>query len=190
MKRVFFIFSMVCCLNIVIGQANNDEEKLSQIEKFAAQEGVILKREYKNIGWSGNTQLVTAVITNLETGEKQKGLRFEMNRKSNRTSGYLEVAYIFFLDEEEIADLIQAATKLNEITQVPIDKPKLIKDYVEYEYKNKSGFALGTYYDNTKWQSYIKFYDFVKKPKDFLGKNGFEKLIPLLKTSLEELSKK
>lgn len=121
----------------------------SELEKFANQTGVLISKEYIELGYMDQIDIRLVKLKNLFTNETLNGLRFEYLPGNE----ILSSAKISFIDYDEIEALIKAIKILQ--TSVLDNKYEYQS---EFTVKTRSGMIIGYFYDASKdkWQPFVQ----------------------------------
>jgi hypothetical protein len=138
----------------------------------------MIKKVNKEIGKVGSTTVKTAVITNLLTSDKSKGIRIE--KPSTKQYGSDAIA---FIDEDEIDGLLKSIQLIKEEIA-----PVVPSDYTEVSFKSRSGFEAGCFVSKEKWSYYLKIDKYNSDSYHFLKDGDLDKFESLIKEAKSKLS--
>lgn len=141
MKKILFLMLMLICLTAKAQDTipNTKSKTVELMEK----EGILLKKDFYDIGKVGNIPFQTIIVTNISTGEKTGALRI--------TTTYSSVNYIGTLDYDELTGCISSLEYIkNNIL------PNTYDNYIECEYKTRDGGVLGVYCRDSNINKYDK----------------------------------
>lgn len=141
---------LVCCIMFsffVKMNSQNFPESLS--EKFANQTGVLISKEYIEMGFMDQIDFRFVKMKNLFTNETASGLRLEY-MPGNEIINSAKIAYI---DSDEQDALIKAI----KILQVSVLNTKY-SNQSDFTFRCRSGLVIGYFYDanKSKWQPFIQ----------------------------------
>lgn len=188
MKKLLFVLASLTMLAFTAyaqdkqNEENEDGSKSKTVE-LLQKDGILLKKDFYNIGKVGEVDFENIVLTDVSTGNKTGALRI-------KTYYYSSVGldtYIGTLDYEELAGCIKALEYIKNsiITSMP-------ENYVECEYRTKDGVCLGSYLKankkNKEWRIYIQTKRYTNRSQEFLGIDKIDEIISLLNKSLENLN--
>ena len=183
MKRFLFMMAVLFLAFSANAQGNKQEEvSKSETVQLLQKDGVLLRKDFYDIGKVEGVTFQNIIITDISTGEKTGALRLE-------TSYYSSIGtdtYIGTLDFDELEGCIKSLTyiKDNVITSLP-------EYYTECEYKTKDGVSLGAFIRTTKkerfWRIYIQTRSYTNRSQEFLDSEKLNEVILLLNKSLDNL---
>lgn len=182
MRKICFLLIAIFCLSVNAQEKKQEDVSKSKTVELLQKDGVLLKKDFYDIGKVGGASFQNIVITDVSTGQKTGALRIE-------TSYYSSIGtdtYIGTLDYDELAGCIKSLTyiKDNIITTIP-------ENYVECEYKTKDGVSLGAYLSTTKkektWKIYVQTKSYTNRSQTFMKAENISEIISLLNQSLESL---
>lgn len=184
MKNVLFMMATIFLTISANAQANKQEEvSKSETVQLLQKDGVLLRKDFYDIGKIEDVTFQNIVITDISTGEKTGALRIETHFYSSSLG---VETYIGTLDFDELEGCIKSLTyiKDNVITSLP-------ETYTECEYKTKDGVSLGAFVRTTKkardWRIYIQTRSYSDRSQEFLDSDKLIEVISLLNKSLENL---
>lgn len=183
MKRVLLIMTVLFLVISVNAQTSKENESKSETVQLLQKDGILLRKDFYDIGKVEGVTFQNIIITDLSTGEKTGALRLETYYYSPSLG---TDTYIGTLDYDELEGCIKSLTyiKDNVITSLP-------ETYTECEYKTKDGVRLGAYVRTTKkereWNIYIQTRSYTNRSQNFLSSEKLVEVISLLKKSLENL---
>lgn len=182
MKKILFMLVTLFCLSANAQEKKEEESSKSKTVELLKKDGVLLKKDFYDIGKVAGATFQNIVITDISTGQKTGALRIE-------TSYYSSIGtdtYIGTLDYDELAGCIKSLSyiKDNIITTIP-------ENYIECEYNTKDGVSLGAYLNITKkesvWKIYIQTKSYTNRSQTFMKAENISEVISLLNHSLESL---
>lgn len=183
MKKVLLMMAVILLAISVNAQTNKQEEaSKSETVKLLQKDGVLLRKDFYDIGKVEDVTFQNIIITDISTGEKTGALRLKTYYYSSLGTD----TYIGTLDFDELEGCIKslAYIKDNVITSLP-------ETYTECEYKTKDGVSLGAYIRTTKkerdWRIYIQTRSYTNRSQEFLSSDNLVEVISLLNKSLENL---
>lgn len=138
MRPIILTVIILICITAISAQ----EETTSKIKEFQSQKGVLIVKEFFDIGsvkgqYGSDLELSIVRITNPNGNVSLKGLKLSSTKKSSYTSD----EKIAFLDEDEVDALISALQYMIQVQeQIGSDKNK---PYTEYIFSAKDSFNIG-----------------------------------------------
>jgi hypothetical protein len=144
------------------------EKNLSKSEEFSQKAGLLVERNFSDIGSVQGVQIQVMKVKDLISGTEFKSLRFEYVFKSS----YSTDTKIAVLDSDEIEGLIKS---LNFIKTNVHNSTR--ESYSEITFTSRTGFKAGCYWDNGKWKNFMKLEKFDSKSSVYFGQNEFNSLI-------------
>ena len=183
MKKVLLMVAVIFLAISANAQTSKQEEtSKSETVKLLQKDGVLLRKDFYDIGKVEGVTFQNIIITDISTGEKTGALRLETSYYSSLGTD----TYIGTLDFDELEGCIKSLTyiKDNVITSLP-------EIYTECEYKTKDGVSLGAFVRTTKkerkWNIYIQTRSYANRSQEFLDSDNLVEVIALLDKSLENL---
>lgn len=151
MKSLSFILLLIISMGLIDAQ-----DRESMYEKFANQTGVLISKEYMELGFMDQIDIRLVKMKNLFTNESYTGLRLEYMPGNE----IISAAKITFIDNDEIDGLIKA---INILQTSVLDKK--YNSQMEFTVKCRNGAIIGYFYDavNSKWQPFVQVHE--KDPK-------------------------
>jgi len=128
-------------------QEAEKEKSKSEVAAFSAQDGVLLQKEFIDVGIFNKCKVQTVIFTDLLAGSKRTGLRLEYEVKGS----YRTDTKIVMLDPEEVDALIESM-KIIENQILPSRKTS----YTEVAYTSRDGFQAGCFWSDGKWSAFLK----------------------------------
>jgi hypothetical protein len=142
---------LICALTAfsISNFAQNKEKEKTQAEQFSTQSGVLMERQFYEIGKVKGLEVKVLKFKDLNSGTTKSSLRFEYMYKSS----YSNDTKIAALDTDEIDGLIKSIKNLQ--TNV---FPSTKDVYTEVTFSSRTGFEAGAYYnvEKNKWTAYIQ----------------------------------
>lgn len=151
--------------------AETKEQELSNAEKFSAKSGVLIQKEFVEIGSVKSVKIIVVYYTDLITNAKQSAIKFEYEAVGKYTIDTKSAV----LDADEVDGLIKAI----KIIQEKIF-PSTATNYTEVSFKSRGGFDAGCYWSKGAWSTYLKLEKYDKNSYVFLGQDDFPLLLGLL----------
>lgn len=182
MKKIFFLLIVMFCLSANAQDKKQEDISKSKTVELLQKDGVLLKKDFYDIGKTTGVTFQNIVITDISTGEKTGALRIETSYFSSIGTD----TYIGTLDYDELAGCIKSLKyiKDNIITTLP-------DNYIECEYKTKDGVSLGAFLQTTKkgkeWKIYIQTKSYTNRSQEFMKAEKIDEIISFLEQSLENL---
>lgn len=178
MKKILFglILFVFTTLNI-----NGQEKILSQADQFSSKSGILIEKEFIDIGRVRTLEVKVLKIKDLNSGSKISSLRFELT-----TSGaYTNDTHISSLDADEVDGLIKSITNIqnNVITTLP-------SNYTECIYRSKTGMEFGAFFSKSdvKWTLFVKVDKYSNKSIFIMKNDEITTLLNLVSKSKEFLN--
>lgn len=183
MKKVLLVLAVMLLAISANAQTDKQEEaSKSEIVKLLQKDGVLLRKDFYDIGKVKDVTFQNIIITDISTGEKTGALRLETSYYSSLGTD----TYIGTLDFDELEGCIKSLTyiKDNIITSLP-------ETYTECEYKTKDGVSIGAFVRTTKkerkWNIYIRTRSYTNRSQELLEPDNLVEVIALLNQALENL---
>jgi hypothetical protein len=156
----------------VFGQ-EAEVKKLSNAELFSAKSGILIEKQFIDIGKIKGVKVQVLTLKDLNDGISTAALRLEYDYKST----YSIDTKVASLDSDEIDGLIKSIKNLQ--TKV-ITATRDI--YTEVTYKSRTGFEAGAFYDVDKkeWATYIRLSKFDSKSTVYLEVSDFSVFLDLV----------
>jgi hypothetical protein len=174
MKKQFLTF--VLALIALYSAAQQTKEKdVSNSDKFALKTGVLLQRNFVEIGKFKSVTIEYLETIDLTDKAKAKCLRLTLPAKGEYDSDHIGV-----IDNDEVDGLIKSLglIKSNALTIIP-------SVYTEVSYKTRGGFEAGAYYDekDKEWNYFLKMSKYDSKSQMFFTPPQLDDLLTLLNTA-------
>jgi len=163
---------------LIYGQGEIKGQEVSNIELFSIKSGVLIQKEYKNIGDFKNCKVEVLKVKNIIDGSQINGVRLSLIVSNNYSSS--EKAAL--LDKDEVVALLKSIDLI--IYQI-IKSVK--EDYTEVVYKSRGGFSAGCYWSEGKWTGFLKLKDYDCDSSIYFNANLFAGLKPILKEALTQM---
>lgn len=155
----------------VFGQTSKDKE-MSNTERFSERSGLLIKKEFADVGEIKKCRIQTMTVTDLVSNESRKALRFEYDY---RPFSGLASTKIATLDNDEVDGLDKTLRFVKE--KVLGQSPTL---YTEYNYTSKGGFGAGCFYSKGKWSIFLKLEKYDSNSYIFLDPENLDQLITFI----------
>lgn len=183
MKKIALLLMTLFCLSISAQEKKQEDVSKSKTVELLQKDGVLLKKDFYDIGKISGVTFQNIVITDISTNQKTGALRIETYYYSSSLG---TDTYIGTLDYDELAGCIKSLTYIKEniITSLP-------DNYVECEYKTKDGVSLGAFVRTSKkekeWNIYIQTKKYTSRSQEFMKAEKIDEIISILNQSLENL---
>jgi hypothetical protein len=181
-KSSLFLVALISCF-IGFAQQEVKEKSLSKTVEFSEKNGVLLQKEFEDLGSIKGVTFKNAYIKDLLTGEKIVALKLESSYYIGSGSS---VDYSGILDFDELDACIKSLKYIKEnlITTIP-------QLYTEIEYKTRDGIKIGTYLANkTQWKLFIQTASYSNKSIKFIELDQLDNIISVFEKSKQLLSEK
>ncbi len=122
-------------------------KKMCNADIFANQSGVLIKNEYIDLIEINRCRICIVRLLNLNNNKSVSALKFEFQLLKASVN----------LDEDEVDSLMKCIKTLQK--SILSTKPKT---YTEVIFRSRSGFELGSFFENGKWRTYMKI-DYIEK---------------------------
>jgi len=177
MKKLFIIIALFIGLSSTFGQTEA-KTALSNAEKFSEKSGVLIKKEFADIGEVKDLEIKVVHYTDLISKNSVSSVRLE----KEVVGKYSTDTKIASLDSDEIDGLIKSIKLIQEqiFNSVPTE-------YTEVSFKSRGGFEAGCFWSKGKWSTYLKIKKYDSKSYVFLDQSDFQILLELLTKSQEQL---
>lgn len=179
MRTIIALITSILFSTVSIAQIDKEKEiERSNIEKFSNRSGVLIQKEFEDIGSIKKCQVQIAVFTDLISNQVTKGVRFEYEYKNSYTSD----TKLALLDEDEISSFITSLTLIKEKVL-----PSSPTNYTEVSYKSRSGFEGGCFKSKNSWSIYIKLEKYDSNSYVFMDQQDIDTLLDLMKLAKSKL---
>lgn len=131
MKKFILLLALVMTCSVLPAQDETNNSKSKTVE-LLEKDGVLLQKDFFDIGRVGGVSFQTIVITNLSSGEKTGALRV--------ITEYSSSSYIGTLDFDELSGCISSMEYIKANILV-----NTYNNYMECEYKTRDGVEFGVY---------------------------------------------
>jgi len=171
MKKTIFICVLIVFSLPILSQ--NKQKEATQAEQFSSQAGVLMERQFYEIGKIKALQVKVLKFKDLNSSASKSSLRFEYDYKSS----YSNDTKIAALDFDEIDGLIKSIKNLQTNVFTSIKEV-----YTEVTFTSRSGFEAGAYYttEKNKWTAYVQVEKNDRNSMIFLVPEDFETLLSLI----------
>lgn len=180
MKQLTLIAILLTQTAIALSQTQTKEKakEQSNVEIFSNRAGTLIQKEFENIGSVKKCEIQIAKFTDIITGQKSNGVRFEYEYKSSYSSD----TKLAFLDVDEIDGLIKSIKLIQ--SKVFVTTPT---NYTEVSFKSRSGFEAGCFTSKGTWSTYMKIEKNDNNSFVFMDKENLESLLILLERTKGKL---
>lgn len=131
MKKYLILIALTITCSVLSAQEKENNSKSKTVE-LLEKEGVLLQKDFFDIGRVGGVSFQTIIITNLSSGEKTGALRVITESSSS--------SYIGTLDFDELLGCISSMEYIK--TNILVNT---YENYMECEYKTRDGVKFGVY---------------------------------------------
>ncbi|WP_427872294.1 hypothetical protein [Flavobacterium sp. MMS24-S5] len=171
MKKTILTFILFSFSLFIFSQ--NKQKEATQAEQFSSQAGVLMERQFYEIGKIKALQVKVLKFKDLNSSATKSSLRFEYDHKSSYSSD----TKIAALDFDELDGLIKSIKNLQ--TNVFTSTKEV---YTEVTFTSRSGFEAGAYYttDKNKWTAYVQVEKNDRNSMIFLLPEDFATLLSLV----------
>lgn len=183
MKKILFPLVLILSVGTIVAQENGEKGlSKSKVVEMLNKEGVLLKKEFYDIGKIPVAEFQNVIITDISSGKRFGALRVQ-------TSTYTSTGtdtYIGTLDYDEIEDCIKSLSffKNGLIVSIP-------PTYTECAFKTKDGVSFGAYLHTTKkeqyWRLFIKTKSYTDRSQKFMDIDQLDVIIDILNKALENM---
>lgn len=170
-KIIVLVILSIVSLSVFAQQPKLKEQETSNAEKFSERAGLLIQKEFVEVGVLKKCELKVIHYTDLMSTQKTSALKFEYEHKSSYTSDTKAAV----LDADEIDGLIKSI-KLIQEKIYPSNPP----NYTEVSFKSRSGFEAGCFWSKNNWSAYMKLEKFDSNSFVFMDKEDLIKLLSLL----------
>lgn len=142
---------LLCFALSVFGQNSTAQQKemtFSNAEKFSDKSGILLQKEFidlGNVGNLGKCKIQVAIFTDLISKNSVKAVRLEYYYPGD------DNAKIALIDADEVDGALKSIKMLKESTFTT--QPE---NYTEVYFTSRSGFCVGAFYANKKWTTFME----------------------------------
>lgn len=158
MKKIILSLAIVLISLSVYSQSKDKE--LSNAEVFSAKSGVLMQKEFVEIGTLKRCKIQVVYFTDLISNTKQSALKFEYEVASTYSSDTKAAT----LDPDEVDGLMKSI-KLMQDKVIPTTPA----NYTEVNYRSRGGFEAGCYTSKGTWSTYLKLEKYDGKSYVFLN---------------------
>lgn len=186
MKRLVACFLVVFVLLSLAGRvraADQSEKTLTEYEAFAARKGILLIRDFYDIGslsgsYAGKVRIV-ALVLSVPGGDETYAIRLEMPPvdKYNKTQ-------IGVLDFDELESMVQSLDYMITLSERMRNENH---EYREVDFITKAGIKIGFYQADQKQGSYLYVNNYASNGHIFFPVSKLPELRALLQQALEKL---
>ncbi len=149
------------------------EKSQSKAQIFSERYGSLIQTQFIEIGKIKSSTIQVALYTDLITNQKTSAVRFEKEYKASYSSS--SDTKIALLDADELDALIKSLSLLKD--KIYITTPT---DYTEINFRSRSGFSAGCFFNKGKWSPFMKLERFDSNSYVFLDLEDSQPLIDLL----------
>lgn len=162
-----------------LAQENLGAAQTSDVEAFSSRDGVLLERQFIDVGKFKKCEIQVVVFTDLLTQQGRKGVRFSMEVASS----YTVDTKIALLDPEEVDALIQSLKIIIEEVM-----PTTRVNYTEIAYTSRDGFQAGCYWSKKKaWEGFMRLERFDRDSNLWFNADEFASLLSILEEAKLQL---
>lgn len=174
MKKFILLIVLVITCSSLAAQEETNSSKSKTVE-LLEKEGVLLQKDFFNIGRVGGVSFQTIIITNISSGEKTGALRVITEYSSS---------YIGTLDSDELSGCISSMEyiKTNILTST-------YDNYMECEYKTRDGVKFGVYSKENPVARKERIWTFYLRTKNYTDRSFVSMKIDKLDDIIECLKK-
>lgn len=179
---LLFIVLMLVCTSSFSQEKKEEEKSKSEVVEFLQKDGVLLEKNFFDIGKVSGVKFQTIVITDLISKKKVGALRIE-------TSHYSSIGtdtYIGTLDFDEIDACLKSLEYIK--TNILPTTPTV---YTECEYKTKDGVKMGVFWSEGKkeaaWSLYIQTKSYTNRSNAFISNDKLDEIMDMMKKSADNL---
>lgn len=157
------------------------EKKSSNVEAFAAQDGILMKKEFFGVGDFHKCKIEVSIFTDMMTSTKRAGLRFSLDVKGTYTAD----TKVAFLDPDELDALSKSIDIIR--NKVVITTPA---QYTEVNYFSRGGFQLGCYWSDNAWTGFMKLEKFDSNSYLWFKSDEFQQVDSIIQQAKQEIATK
>lgn len=168
MKKILLLLSIISFCSAI---SQTKEKELSNAEKFSIKSGVLIQKDFINIGNLKSAVFKVVHYSDLMNNTKTSALKIEYETASKYSTD-IKVAV---LDADEMVGLIASIKLIQEKIF-----PSSPTNYTEVSFKSRGGFEAGCYWSKDNWNTYLKLEKYDKDSYVFLDKEDFAPLLALL----------
>lgn len=166
MKRLIVICFLLLAFETILAQ--DKKENVSNAELFSSQAGILIEKEFIDIGNVGKTEVQILKITDMISGKSIRSLRIKQEVYSSDTK-------IAHLDSDEIDGLIKSMNVIKESVFGII-----AENYTEITFRSRSGFEAGCFWSKNDWKTYMQIEEYDRKSMVWLKRDDFNDFLGLL----------
>ncbi len=160
MKKFIYSFLITLLCLCVNAQTTTKEKELSNAEVFSAKAGILMQKEFVEIGNLKKCKIKVVYFTDLISNTKQSALKFEYDY----ISSYTTETKAALLDPDEVVGLMKSIKLMQEKVF-----PTTPANYTEVYYRSRGGFEGGCFTSKGTWSTYLKLEKFDGKSYVFLN---------------------
>lgn len=177
MKKQLITLLAIAFTTIAIAQTKSAKEEVeksqSKAEIFSEKSGSLIQKQFIDIGKLKSCNIQVAVFSDLLSNLKTSAVRFEKAYKASYSSSSDDK--IAILDPDELDALIKSLSVLKEKVY-----PTSPTDYTEINFRSRSGFSAGCFFDKGKWSPYMKLEKYDSNSYVFFELDDTQSLIDIL----------
>lgn len=177
MKKQLITLLAIASTTIALAQTKSTkgemEKSQSKAEIFSEKSGSLIQKQFIEIDKIKSCNIQVAIFSDLLSNLKTSAVRFEKTYKASYSS--TSDTKIAMLDPDELDALIKSLNVLKEKIY-----PTSPTDYTEINFKSRSGFSAGCFFDKGKWSPYMKLEKHDSDSYVFFDLNDTQNLIDIL----------
>ncbi len=172
MKHVLILLLCISTFSIFAqGDDKSKVKELSNAETFTSRSGSLIQKEFAPVGDVKKCKVELMKITDLNTKEILKAVRFEYDYRSQ----YSTDTKTALLDGDELDGLIVSLKLIQQkIKEVPPT------NYTEVTYRSRSGFQAGCFVSRGKWAMFLKLERFDSNSSVYLDQSDIDFLVLIM----------
>lgn len=183
MKNLLLFTILMLVYTLSFSQEKSKEEKSkSETVEFLQKDGVLLEKQFYDIGKVSGVSFQTIIITDIITKKKIGALRLETEHYSSIGTD----TYIGTLDFDELDACLKSLEYIK--TNILPSTPSV---YTEFEYKTRDGVKIGTFWSQgkkeSKWSLYIQTKSYTNRSTAYISVEKVDEIIDMIKKSLNNL---
>ena len=177
MKFYLFIISIICICNIGLGQ-NKVEKGLSRAEQFYSTKGILIEKEFHNVGAVKEIDIQIIKLKNLKEKDSLSYVRlifgYQTDFKLKDKPG--------IIDSDELAGIIESMAYICKNIL-----PSKRDNVTEVTFKTRTGIETGAYFEKAtlKWVCFIKLIESDRNSQVLLSSEDFFLLLTYLRKCKE-----
>lgn len=178
MKKLIYSIIIAFISLSIYAQTQTKEKELSNAEVFSAKSGVLMQKEFVEIGTLKRCKIQVVYFTDLISNTKQSALKFEYEVATTYSTDTKAAT----LDPDEVDGLMKSIKLMQEKVF-----PTTPTNYTEVYYRSRGGFEGGCFTSKGTWSTYLKLEKFDGKSYVWLNIEDLTTLYTYLEQAKSKL---